>query len=337
MKKAYPAVDLWRFLMALVVILIHSYVFDLPMSRTAQGWCDLLRNTAVASFFCCNGFFCFYGLELKRDEDWKKFWKRWRKFLRLYLIWYLIYLPFGVYGEVAVYQAGAAKGILKILYRFLVTGWGYYSWQMWYLHAAIVGLAALAWLRRKGVGCRVLLLACALLYLAGEIMDSAYTNQFGSGFLALYYRLFYGTRNAVFYGGVFLSFGMFEEEKRRKTESGAAGTAGLLAAGLALYGVVMDMEAVSGCLSAVIACLVIRLLLSVPLPASPVWKRLRGMSGVMFYSHMLFVALFQLVVRKSGGEPDLAAAAGSLACSLLFSAFMEYLKEKKNPSACRIF
>ena len=214
MKKAYPAVDLWRFLMALVVILIHSYVFDLPMSRTAQGWCDLLRNTAVASFFCCNGFFCFYGLELKRDEDWKKFWKRWRKFLRLYLIWYLIYLPFGVYGEVAVYQAGAAKGILKILYRFLVTGWGYYSWQMWYLHAAIAGLAALAWLRRKGVGCRVLLLACVLLYLAGEIMDFAYTNQIGSGFLALYYRLFYGTRNAVFYGGVFLSFGMFQGNER---------------------------------------------------------------------------------------------------------------------------
>lgn len=86
-SKYHTGIDLFKVLMTLVVVMIHT-------TEAAPAWFKI----AVPYFFLASGFFFFRNWETGGEEVRMKERKWLSRLVVMYLVWTLIYLPFTVYG-----------------------------------------------------------------------------------------------------------------------------------------------------------------------------------------------------------------------------------------------
>lgn len=92
-KAPYQGIDLMKFLMAVVVVSIHTSLYKVI------GSCyGVFQNYAVPVFFVFSAYFFFRKIPtLPPDGQWKALWKFEKRINTLYVFWILALMPFILY------------------------------------------------------------------------------------------------------------------------------------------------------------------------------------------------------------------------------------------------
>ena len=197
--KAYPSIDAFRLVAALLVVAIHTAPLS-DLSPTADFILTrVVARVAVPFFFMTSGFFLF-GRCTDRRTALAAFLK---KTALIYLIAIVLYLPINLYNG---YFSGPNL-LPRIIRDVLLDGTLYH---LWYLPASMVGaLIAYGFIRQFGYG-RALALT-ALLYAAGLLGDSYYGLAAQTPGLREAYSAWFEvsdyTRNGLFFAPIFFVMG----------------------------------------------------------------------------------------------------------------------------------
>lgn len=296
-KKNYTAVDIAKYVSALLVVCIHTYpLYDLsPTANTIliQAICRI----AVPFFFVVSAFLFFSKIDPAagaHDAQNRGMLTHYlRRLALLYGVWSVLYLPY-------TFLLWRADGfsfafVLRWLFDCFFNG-SYY--HLWFLPALMLGTIIVYWLYttfslRKGM------LVTAILYGIGMLM-----NVYGSvlaqiplidSLYALYIRIFTTARNGLFFAPVFLYAGIYLKEypnvyNKKDYLLGIVSFYGalLLEEGLAyLCGVMQDLTSMYLMLVPLTYFLV-GALLQVQRAPSYLCRFLRQSSLLIYVSHILF-------------------------------------------------
>ncbi len=139
-KKHYPAVDLMKFVMALLVIIIHRKMFPNNMDFANFITGDVICRIAVPFFFMCSSFFLFKKIDPKDKISKTIVWHTEKRLIILYIIWSIIYIPCnfvksftGHYDEITL--GGLLGQILVWIKNFF---YDYSFIHLWYVYSLIV-------------------------------------------------------------------------------------------------------------------------------------------------------------------------------------------------------
>lgn len=328
-EAAYAGIDLMKAILCFHILFLHSGAYAWTDGTPGSIWVNMATDLALSFFFCANGFFEFRGLELSsRESDRKIMRERWKKNGKRYIYWFLIYLPLMLYGEFAVYGSGPVTGILKIARAFFLTGWHYYDWTLWYMLALVTASAIIALLLAKGAGKTAVLVFFGLLYILGVWMDILYGMPDHPEIIELYYSLFYTTRNGIFFGGFFIAYGMWLSARGERTVPSSV-LAAVLGVGMVCCFVFQNHAFLRMMFQTAVFLAFFEIMLKLRLPAGRIFSRLRKLSTVIYFVHMLYVALFALVLRRGAQQPDPLTICGVTACSLLTWILVESGERRK--------
>lgn len=188
MSRFYKGINVFRVLMAVFVVAIHTTDWSL------MG----LFNTAVPWFFLSSGFFLFGKLTGCREEDSIIIMNWTKKVLCLYLFWTLVYLPYSVFGFL---QDGIplSKAVALWIRNVLVVGENYLSWPLWYL-LALVWSGFLIWVMNL-----VKMPVSAMLIVGLALQIGAQVLHLDE--IPEYIYLFKTTRNGLFCGLAYVTAG----------------------------------------------------------------------------------------------------------------------------------
>lgn len=210
MKKSYNAVDIAKFICALLVITIHTYPFrDINPSLNFVV-VQVLARVAVPFFFVASAFFFFKKLNIKSgidDEGNKNKLKNYiLRVLKLYLVWSIIYLLIIIPGW--IHGGFALSSILRLLRDAVFTGTYYH---LWFLPAMVVSTVLVYWLYFQ-TKIRRTMQICLALYIIGMLVNvyGDYLMQIPllSQVIRLYLSIFVTTRNGIFYGPIYTVIGL---------------------------------------------------------------------------------------------------------------------------------
>jgi len=218
-KKYYPAVDIMKFICALLVIIVHTNPLQPHYPLSNFILINVFGRISVPFFFISAG----YLFAQSSKEKGSKYFRGYIKALiRLYLIWFIIYLPFGLFRiqEMVPGNINLWLGIGIFIEALLLHG-SYF--HLWYLIALIIGLIILH-LFQKRFAIKYLIIIGVFLFIFG--LSETYIDFFrqipyvgkASEF---YFRWFYTTRNGIFFGLVFLAIGfdLFGDTSKLKVKN----------------------------------------------------------------------------------------------------------------------
>lgn len=239
--SVYKGIDCMKFVMALLVIVLHTH----PFYGINDTWnfitADVLGRLAVPFFFAATGFLLEKKIQKNQQEklqekqeevqenqkqenqEKQKSQEQTRRLgqivgryvcrlLKLYLVWTAVYLPIIIYSKIICSERGVKYGIFATLRDFVFCG-SYV--HLWYLTAAAVGVVMVFFcLHRLGIGKTGVVLL--LLFLAGLLTQSYFgilvaifdENGMVWRLLQLVKKVMVTCRNGVFFGGLFIGVGV---------------------------------------------------------------------------------------------------------------------------------
>lgn len=184
-----------KFVMAIVVVAIHTRPELSFSSPVVVGLFEAVYTIAVPFFFMASGFLLFRKISLPLNEEGELRIKSYlKKICKLYLIWTVIYLPLTVYG---FYQDGLPllKSIAIFFRNILLIGENYMSWPLWYLLALIVAVGIIYALLKLKLSKNWIVVLGILMAMIGVALDYCKDNSYFLSVTDLYFSLFQKTRN----------------------------------------------------------------------------------------------------------------------------------------------
>ena len=174
-KHHYPGVDLVKFLMAVVVISIHTLPGDFFSNPISSGIYDFLCTNAVPFFFVSSGFLLAQRADRGTDGLKDAVVRSLKKFLKMYVLWMLIYSPLAIWD---FYRSGRGlvTSILLYVHGFLLLGEHYNSWPLWYLLSTLYGLGFLYLLGRKKLPVKHIALCGVIAFLFGSALSCLFDH-----------------------------------------------------------------------------------------------------------------------------------------------------------------
>lgn len=234
-RRQYNGIDVVKFIMALLVIVLHTR----PLIHI-NAWlefltADVLGRIAVPFFFTATGFLLEKQLEpdtvriaegecSKRDY-WRKLQSYIIKILKLYCLWTIAYLPFIVYNHLVVDGDSYLRAFLLFARDFFFVG---PIAHLWYMTATVIGVL-LVWILRNYLGEKKTTALLLLLFVIGVITQSYFsvwidmlgTDSFISRALLLARKAIVTCRNGVFFGApcIYLGTWIARHEKVEREKS----------------------------------------------------------------------------------------------------------------------
>lgn len=289
----FNGIDLFKFICAIMVCIIHIPPF---CTETAGGTLDLINfglqqglcRVAVPFFFVSSGFLLYRKIDV-RNIDYDRIRNYCFRILRLFGTWkFLLFI-------------GGSK-------------------HLWYMGALVLAVMILTFFIKR-IPLKYIALICALLFAVGLAGDAYYSfvspiKKIGVFRLLIsgYGRLFYTTRNGVFFGLIFVFMGILFAQKRIAISKKIA------AVGLLLSSVLLVVEAfairrfsqVDGydmLVSQIPATFFLfALATQMKLKDRPIYARLRTVGMLVFFGHMFVDRLVRFGVDFLKGRAiDLSA------------------------------
>lgn len=296
-KKSYNALDAFKFIAAILIIILHVN----PFRGISEPLAIVLRNIvtiiAVPFFFTASGFLFFNKLNASTNQTTavKNYILR---LFKMYLIWSVVYFPF-----VVLEWVNEGVNILVYVRDFFFEG--SYS-TIWFLNAAIWACLFVCFLYKKLKLRYVFLIAfvfyligCGLSYYYYLIVEIPLFEKFGE----LYYSFFKTTKNGLLFGAVFFVLGAILAKDKLKLGVkgciiGVVVSFGFLCAesiivpklGYLNKGVDLKITLVP------FTYFLVRLLVQINLPNHKIYMWCRGMSINMFLSQRLFLSIYPLII-----------------------------------------
>lgn len=213
-KKYYPAIDIMKLVCAILVIIVHTNPLQPYFPLANFILINVFGRVSVPFFFLSSGYLFAQNLKSKGNDYFKTYiWS----LIRLYLIWFVIYIPFGLM-RIHEMVPGEISPLLWIgvFFEALFLHGSYF--HLWYLAALILGLI-MVYFFQKHFKMKYLILIGIVLFIIG--LSETYNDVVNlipgiSNVTDFYFKWFFTTRNAVFFGLVFLAIG-FELYNREET------------------------------------------------------------------------------------------------------------------------
>lgn len=196
----YENLDIVRFLFAIVVLLVHMRPFLGYNDQLDLAFNNMVGRVCVPIYFITTGYFC-----AKKQKANPTYIKSYIKaMLPVYIVWSILYLPLGI-------EAISMMGIPQVafpaalLVAFLYIGTYYH---LWYFPALFLALFVLdIW--KKHFSMRSLLIVGLLLLCFGA--TETYFGMLPEGvqymLSTFYFKIFYTTRNFLFFGLFYVALG----------------------------------------------------------------------------------------------------------------------------------
>lgn len=227
--KVYNSIDLFKFLMSLFVIAIHTSGITHPLY-------DSIVSLAVPFFFIAMGFLT---NDIKRKAI---------SLFKMYLSWSIIYLPLALW-HYASQKYGVIESINQYLKDFIFVGEHYNSWMLWYLLSAIYTLMFIM-LVKNYIKDEIILLICFIITLVGVIITEYLSDTYiiqqtirnGRIFTGFFYIMFgycLRSKNSNKYINVILFFIGFITNIYF---DGLLGKLALIISSIGLFGIVKEIQ-----------------------------------------------------------------------------------------------
>lgn len=299
-RQTYNSIDLAKFICSILVVMIHCAPFGSTETVNIITYLNFiiqhyLARIAVPFFFVASGFLLYRKTSVSNfnTEPSQKYIVH---IFKLYVIWSLIYFPFAFYNFFKD-KKGIVHAILVYTRDIIFTGCGH----LWYLNALIVAVIIVAFLLYKKIHPGKIILFAAFLYFIGLFAQSWFgfivplrelTPTFWN-ILKLLKNIIVTTRDGLFEGFFFVSMGMYLaffnvriKKKRALIGLGLSMILMLLELFILQYNHYIrayDMYFFLVPATFFFFCFI----LQVELPNSAVYKTLRILSALIFYSHPL--------------------------------------------------
>lgn len=215
-RKQYRAIDIAKFVMAILVAAIHVRPFT---GQTAFVYDDIIARIADPLFFQITAFLFFEKIfaqisgDLRQGMSWRMLGHYMKRILALYTAWFVIYAP--VVLPRTWQECGNIRGmLLALLKKYWLSG--YYG-AMWFMTALLLAMP-LVFILTKYLGSRLCLLLSAPWFLltVARMEYCSITDgwQVAGYFDSAIYGIFGWYGNGLTYGFFFCALGMWIAYKR---------------------------------------------------------------------------------------------------------------------------
>ena len=321
-NKKYNAIDAFKFISAVLIIVLHVNPFKGISEPLALVFRNIVTIIAVPFFFTTSGFLFFTKLNISENKPYMV--KRYVfRILKMYLIWSLVYFPF-----VVINWVNEGIDILGYIRDFFFEG--SYS-TIWFLNATIIACLFVYFLTKKlkynfvfFICLGFYLVGCALSYYYYIIVKVPFISKIGT----IYYSFFRTTKNGLLFGAVFFSLGLLLTNNNKKfkikwnilflvlsfialcIESVVVPKLGYLNKGVDLKISLVPFS-----------YFLVMLLSRIELPNHKIYLWFRGMSINMFLSQRLILSIFPLILSSKSivMSSNLIYFILIFVCTLLFS------------------
>lgn len=215
-RKQYRAIDIAKFVMAILVVAIHVRPFT---GQTAFVYDDIIARIADPLFFQITAFLFFEKIfaqisgDLRQGMSWRMLGHYMKRIMALYTAWFVIYAP--VVLPRTWQECGNIRGmLLALLKKYWLSG--YYG-AMWFMTALLLAMP-LVFILTKYLGSRLCLLLSAPWFLltVARMEYCSITDgwQVAGYFDSAIYGIFGWYGNGLTYGFFFCALGMWIAYKR---------------------------------------------------------------------------------------------------------------------------
>lgn len=165
------SIDLCKFMMAFVVVAIHTHPFETCTDGRFLNIYGIFVGLAVPFFFLASGYLLAAKMDwpYRTENDLSRICLQLKKIIKMYIIWTIVYFPLAIYHDFIVERMSPVKAILLYIRGFLFIGEQYNSWPLWYLLSTIYALFIILFIFRK---CRNLKLLVVISIIASVISIS---------------------------------------------------------------------------------------------------------------------------------------------------------------------
>ncbi len=345
-KTVYPALDLLKLIMAVLVVAVHAnplYGIDVPFASRVL---NVLESVSVPFFFVVSSFLCFRGLRPAQFQERIsagscRVRSTISKFVWLYFAWFLVYIPIDCLGY-WLDGVSLIKAMVLEARGFFLLGEGRLSWPLWYLLASVVGFILVYTMLRKGMSSRNIL-GISFLFLLGGFGLSLLLKWEGAPTaislpVKIYSLMFGNTRNGLFEGFFYIALGMYfgmNPESIQNIDVKVI-TAAIATGVLGCFYVSSDQHLL---FCALIAGGIVLLSIRGGVQSRlPMFTRMRKASTVIYLTHMMFIALYvfeicgsrQSDVTSNGDVNHLALFCFTVVASLLTAAGVIALSKRSS-------
>lgn len=345
-KTVYPALDLLKLIMAVLVVAVHAnplYGIDVPFASRVL---NVLESVSVPFFFVASSFLCFRGLRPAQFQERIsagscRVRSTISKFVWLYFAWFLVYIPIDCLGY-WLDGVSLIKAMVLEARGFFLLGEGRLSWPLWYLLASVVGFILVYTMLRKGMSSRNIL-GISFLFLLGGFGLSLLLKWEGAPTaislpVKIYSLMFGNTRNGLFEGFFYIALGMcfgMNPESIQNIDVKVI-TAAIATGVLGCFYVSSDQHLLF--CSLIAGGIVLLSIRGGVQSRLPMFTRMRKASTVIYLTHMMFIALYvfeicgsrQSDVTSNGDVNHLALFCFTVVASLLAAAGVIALSKRSS-------
>ncbi len=298
-NRDYNFIDLMKFICAALVVSIHVSPLSGIDWRLNYILKDFISRIAVPFFFVSSAYFVFLKAYDEKGVLNKGVILNYiKRILRLYIIWSCIYAPFAFYHIKEIMPDVSVPGFLKYytIRFFLSTSYGH----LWYLNAVIVAYLIFLILIFLKIRPKAIAGFSLVMYCLGLLAQSWFgmilpLRRFTAvwSFLLNLKMIFNTTRNGLCDGLIFILIGLYFAKYRPYIKSAYClfiGSVLFYAAEFLIVsklGWIREFDMYLGLIPTVF--LLFYISLNINLPDRPIYKKLRNISGLVYFSHMLIV------------------------------------------------
>ena len=212
-KRRYGAIDIAKYVSALLVVCIHTYPFYEVSQTFNTYWIQTVCRLAVPFFFVASGFFFFRKITNDLSTNEEALLNYEKRLGKIYLTWTIIYLPYTIWD-----YAHANFRIYHIFayLRDVIFNGSYY--HLWFLPALMLATYIVYLLYTKHSMKRALIVSL-ILYIFGYLIN-VYTPiwetmPYVSFFFGFFTKVLVTSRDGIFFGPMFVCIGLLLSKTRR--------------------------------------------------------------------------------------------------------------------------
>lgn len=306
LHKHVNGLDVGKFILAIFVIAVHTSPLKSISITPNFILVQIISRNAVPMFFMISGYFFYYKrgnstIKIGRFTVNEYYYKTIKRLLAVYLVWSLVYL----FDVVNRYYIGSniPLPLFIVAYAYWATIYGTYL-HLWFFPSVIFSLTILSYFGLK-LGLNKLLGIALVFYLIGMFGDSYFGLVQGFPWIVSFYKTIFflmnTTRNGLLFALFFVTLGAVMSQREHHLRPLKAGIYTLIsllfltweAFSLRFYSQPNDYNIMIGLIPT--AYFGFQFFLGLDLKFKWDYKFIRDSSTVIFFSHPLFLILFNIV------------------------------------------
>ena len=304
-RKQYGALDLAKFIAAILIIILHTNPFSSYSTVVSFGFRSIITVIAVPFFFLTSGFLFFKKLNsLKNEEKSEYFKKYFKRLASMYLFWSALYFIFVAIGWAK--NGVVLMDVLQYVKRFIFEG--SYS-TLWFLPALMTAVTVVYLLQKKLSYDKIFLMAIP--FYAFACFGSSYYGiseklPILSTCYDIYFSFFDTIKNGILFGWIYVALGgvLSEKEVQIKPIKGfvLVGISSVILAAETVMQAYFGWSKNGVDTKFVLLPLTIFLfvfVMSLNMKSGPIFIWMRKLSLLMFLSQRIFLTLFDWFLAET--------------------------------------